>query len=71
MPPAERNQIWISCNGVGDFDKENVKGFKYYPHGFASYYYPFENTPQYLSPIVAVEVLEITRELLLKLFGKT
>lgn len=62
-PPDERKQVWISCNGVDDFDKENIKGFRYSPHGFPAYYYPYKNTPRYLSPLVAVEVLDITREL--------
>lgn len=54
--------MWVSCNGVGDFDKENVKGFQYHPHGFASYYYPYTNTRHYLSPIIAVELMNVTRE---------
>lgn len=62
MPANERKQVWVSCNGVNEFDRENVKGFRYYPHGFAAYYYPFTNAPHYLSPIVAVEVLSVKRE---------
>lgn len=57
---AERKQIWVSCNGLDDVDKENVKGFNYYPRGFAGYYYPYKNVPNYLSPIIAVEVLNVT-----------
>lgn len=62
MPETKRNQVWVSCNGVNEFDQENIKGFNYYPHGFASYYYPYKNAPQYLSPVVAVEVLNIKRK---------
>ncbi|KAJ8955639.1 hypothetical protein NQ318_001470 [Aromia moschata] len=55
-PPERRDQIWVSCNGVDNVDKEFISSFTYYPHGFAGYYYPFRNDPHYLSPIVAVEV---------------
>ncbi|KAJ8920631.1 hypothetical protein NQ315_004770 [Exocentrus adspersus] len=56
---AERNQIWVSCHGLDEVDKENIKGFNYYPRGFAGYYYPYRNTPNYLSPVIAVEVLSV------------
>lgn len=61
-PPDQRKQVWISCNGVDDVDKENIKGFRYWPHGFPAYFYPYQNTPNYLSPLVAVEVLDVTRK---------
>ncbi|XP_066147158.1 sodium/potassium-transporting ATPase subunit beta-1 [Euwallacea fornicatus] len=53
-------QIWVSCEGVDDIDKENVKGFNYFPHGMASYYYPYRNYQNYTSPIVAVEIVNLT-----------
>ncbi|XP_056642443.1 sodium/potassium-transporting ATPase subunit beta-1-like [Diorhabda sublineata] len=52
--------VWVTCNGIDDIDKENIKGFRYHPAGFASYYYPYKNIKNYLSPIVAVEILDLT-----------
>ncbi|XP_030747891.1 sodium/potassium-transporting ATPase subunit beta-1 [Sitophilus oryzae] len=56
----EKKQIWVSCNGQSPMDEENVKGFNYYPQGFAGYYYPYRNVKNYLSPIIAVEILNVT-----------
>lgn len=53
---TDRKQIWISCQGQHSLDKENIGQISYYPsRGFASYYYPFRNQPNYLSPLVAVQ----------------
>lgn len=52
----------MSCSGVESVDKENVINFNYYPQGFASYYYPYLNYKNYLSPIVAVEILNLKRK---------
>ncbi|KAF7279519.1 sodium/potassium-transporting ATPase subunit beta-1-like [Rhynchophorus ferrugineus] len=57
---TEKEQIWVSCQGQSDVDKENLKGFNYYPKGFAGYYYPYKNVENYLSPIIAVEIVNIT-----------
>lgn len=66
-PWRERNQVWVSCKGFTQFDRENVKGFKYSPHGFASFYYPYTNVPHYLSPLVAVQVLDITPNIIVSI----
>lgn len=58
----QRQQVWVSCKGVDDFDRENIEGFTYTPRGFFSYYYPYRNTKNYLSPLVAVEILNVTRK---------
>ncbi|KAK6622954.1 hypothetical protein RUM43_008806 [Polyplax serrata] len=53
--PAERNVVWITCYGENPADRENLGGVQYYPkRGFPGFYYPFTNTPGYLSPLVAV-----------------
>lgn len=57
---AEKEQIWVSCEGLDDVDKENIKGFNYSSRGFAGYYYPYKNVRNYLSPIIAVKILDIT-----------
>lgn len=62
-PEERRQQIWVSCDGKDHIDKENVEnGFEYYPkelHGFPSYFYPYSNTPGYLSPLVAIRQTKI------------
>ncbi|CAD6241144.1 GSCOCG00009167001-RA-CDS [Cotesia congregata] len=49
------NTIWVSCGGENPADEENIGPVKYIPQqGFPGYYYPYENTVGYLSPLVAV-----------------
>lgn len=53
--PEERNMIWVSCNGENVVDHETIGPIDYYPkRGFPAFYYPYTNTPGYLSPLVAV-----------------
>ncbi|XP_018016789.1 sodium/potassium-transporting ATPase subunit beta [Hyalella azteca] len=48
--------IWMSCEGENPADQEYVGPIRYSPwRGFPSYYFPYRNTPGYLSPIVALE----------------
>lgn len=60
-PEDQRQQIWVSCNGQDGIDRENLgNGFEYYPpklHGFPGYFYPYTNTPGYLSPLIAVRLM--------------
>lgn len=60
-PIEKRKQIWVSCDGQDPVDNELLgNGLKYYPedlHGFPGYFYPYVNTPGYLSPLVAVRLL--------------
>lgn len=47
--------VWVSCAGENPADVENMGAIQYIPHrGFPGYYFPFTNTPGYLSPLVAV-----------------
>ncbi|XP_017795224.1 PREDICTED: sodium/potassium-transporting ATPase subunit beta-2-like isoform X2 [Habropoda laboriosa] len=47
--------VWISCAGENSADVENMGAIQYIPRrGFPGYYFPFTNTPGYLSPLVAV-----------------
>jgi len=56
IPPNERKQIWVSCNGEHSSDKESLNKMNYYPsRGFPGYFYPFKNSPGYLSPLIAVQ----------------
>uniref|UniRef100_A0A2P2HW77 Sodium/potassium-transporting ATPase subunit beta-like n=1 Tax=Hirondellea gigas TaxID=1518452 RepID=A0A2P2HW77_9CRUS len=48
--------IWLSCKGENPADQEYIGPILYSPwRGFPSYFFPYRNTPGYLSPIVAVE----------------
>ncbi|XP_046735931.1 sodium/potassium-transporting ATPase subunit beta-2-like isoform X1 [Diprion similis] len=53
------NVVWVSCQGQNPADREMIGDIKYYPihHGFPGYYFPFTNTPGYLSPLVAVQFI--------------
>lgn len=58
------NTVWVSCKGEDPADNETIGALKYYPldsHGFPGYYYPYENSQGYLSPLVAVQFLRPTR----------
>uniref|UniRef100_A0A1A9ZFE8 Sodium/potassium-transporting ATPase subunit beta-2 n=1 Tax=Glossina pallidipes TaxID=7398 RepID=A0A1A9ZFE8_GLOPL len=49
------NTIWVSCEGENPADQENVGPVDYLPiRGFPGYFYPYQNSEGYLSPLVAV-----------------
>lgn len=49
------NTIWVSCEGENPADVENVGAIKYIPNnGFPGYFFPYENSEGYLSPLIAV-----------------
>ncbi|XP_043276521.1 sodium/potassium-transporting ATPase subunit beta-2-like [Venturia canescens] len=53
--PEELQTIWVSCEGENPADIENIGPIQYKPSsGFPGYYFPFTNSPGYLSPLVAV-----------------
>lgn len=55
LTAKQRKQIWISCRGENPADTEAVGPIQYIPsRGFPSFFYPFKNTVDYLSPLVAV-----------------
>ncbi|XP_013099809.1 sodium/potassium-transporting ATPase subunit beta-1 [Stomoxys calcitrans] len=56
VPANERQQVWVTCDGLNALDKEKFGSVQYYPsQGFPSYYYPFTNQEGYLSPLIAVQ----------------
>lgn len=61
IPPLflQLNTVWVSCEGADPHDREVIGELNYYPesHGFPGYYYPYQNIPGYLSPLVAVHFL--------------
>lgn len=61
LPETQRSQIWISCNGEDPYDRESGVSFNYYPsRGFPGYYFPYLNLKNYLSPLIAVEIKNLT-----------
>lgn len=59
------NTVWISCEGENPADQENIGPVEYYPRqGFPGYYYPYENSEGYLSPLVAIHFTRPMRKLL-------
>ena len=51
----ELSTIWVSCEGENPADVENIGPIQYKPRsGFPGFYFPFRNSPGYLSPLVAV-----------------
>lgn len=47
--------VWLSCEGETHADKENVGKIQYIPQsGFPGYYFPYTNTENYVSPMVAI-----------------
>lgn len=70
-----KNQVWVSCRAEHPVDNEQLqKGIKYTPgQGFSGEFYPYTNSPGYLSPLVAVQFLQPTREwtIIGLLFGVT
>lgn len=53
---ADRDLIWVSCEGENPADTENLGPVNYSPRrGFPSHYFPFKNVKGYHPPIVAVQ----------------
>lgn len=64
----QRRNVWLSCNGERPADNEHLGPLKYYPYpGLSEVYFPYDNTPGYLSPLVAVQLLKPTRKCLCRL----
>lgn len=64
LEAKERDQVWVSCKGENGADEEILGDAQYFPtQGFPSYFYPYVNTPGYLSPLVAVKFTRPKRKL--------
>ncbi|KOB73525.1 putative sodium/potassium-dependent atpase beta-2 subunit [Operophtera brumata] len=56
-PRNERRKVWVSCKGERPADNEALGPLNYYPYpGLKETYFPYDNTPGYLSPLVAVQL---------------
>jgi sodium/potassium-transporting ATPase subunit beta len=62
-----RNLIYVTCAGQDNVDKEHMGPIKIYPEGFGFQYYPFRNSPGYLSPLVMVQFLNPSPGVLLNI----
>ncbi|KAJ8877281.1 hypothetical protein PR048_021735 [Dryococelus australis] len=52
------NTVWVSCAGENPADVEYLGRIEYIPHrGFPGYFYPYENSVGYLSPILAIHLV--------------
>ncbi|XP_063244572.1 sodium/potassium-transporting ATPase subunit beta-2 isoform X1 [Bacillus rossius redtenbacheri] len=52
------NTVWVSCEGENPADVEYLGRIEYIPHrGFPGYFYPYENSVGYLSPILAIHLV--------------
>lgn len=57
------NTVWVTCEGENPADIENIGPIEYYPRqGFPGYYFPYENSEGYLSPLVAVHFMKPVRK---------
>lgn len=53
----------MSCEGENPADQENIGPVNYLPiRGFPGYFYPYQNSEGYLSPLVAVHFQRPKRE---------
>ena len=53
--PRALNTVWVTCEGETPADMENMGSILYIPkRGFPGFYFPHNNTEDYLSPLVAV-----------------
>ncbi|XP_001604224.1 sodium/potassium-transporting ATPase subunit beta-2 [Nasonia vitripennis] len=64
---SKLNTVWVSCRGENPLDRETIGELEYYPRsqGFPGFYYPFVNTPGYLSPVVAVHLKRPMRNIII------
>jgi len=57
------NTVWVNCEGENAGDVENIGPINYMPNrGFPGYFFPYENRPGYVSPLVAVYFERPTRK---------
>ncbi|XP_063618073.1 sodium/potassium-transporting ATPase subunit beta-1-like [Cydia splendana] len=57
--PRERRRVWVSCMGERPADVEALGPLRYFPYpGLDETFFPYDNTPGYLSPLVAVQLLK-------------
>lgn len=59
----QRRKVWLSCKGERPGDVEALGPLSYFPYpGIDETFFPYDNTPGYLSPLVAVQLLKPIRK---------
>jgi len=55
------NQVWVHCHGENPADVEGIGNVKYYPEeaGFEGKYFPYLNEEGYISPLIAVQFMDV------------
>lgn len=57
------DNVWVTCEGEGPADNENLGPISYHPQRyFPGYYFPYKKQSNYLSPLIAVHLEYPKRE---------
>lgn len=56
-PVYDMNQVYVTCDGEDNVDKEHIGPIALHPQSFPVHYFPYSNSPGYLAPVVMVEFL--------------
>lgn len=68
QPAEKRKVVWVSCAGENPADRENIGDVQYWPYqGIPMFYYPYINTENYMSPLVAVQLKRPVRHVLINI----
>ncbi|KAA0193117.1 hypothetical protein HAZT_HAZT000941 [Hyalella azteca] len=60
--------IWVSCTGENPADEEYLGEIKYHPwRGFPTYFFPYRNSLDYRSPVVALEFMGLAPNILINI----
>ncbi|XP_055343783.1 sodium/potassium-transporting ATPase subunit beta-2-like [Paramacrobiotus metropolitanus] len=51
------DQLYYTCSGQDSVDKENIGPIRIHPESFSPNFFPYENRPNYLTPVAMVEFL--------------
>lgn len=58
---TDLDYVWVHCEGVNPHDQQHVGKFSYYPQqGFMGNFFPYDGSKDYLSPLVAVKLDNIS-----------
>ncbi|XP_049802464.1 sodium/potassium-transporting ATPase subunit beta-2-like [Schistocerca nitens] len=64
--PKQLNTIWVSCRGENPADVETIGPVKYVSgYGLPGYYFPFKNQENYLTPVIAIQLTNATKHVLI------
>lgn len=55
----EANNVWLSCDAEDTATGDSVKVAYEGPRGFPTYYYPYTNQKNYISPFIVVQLTDL------------